>query len=63
MVSTLGANYVGRDSNPTTAVWGGDLIVGNPCDPSHLRVSSGKPHYCPDVPYAMSNSGLSVPGQ
>jgi hypothetical protein len=38
MVSTLGANYVDRGSNPTTAVWGGDLMVGNSRDPSYLRV-------------------------
>ena len=38
MVNTLGANYVGRSSNLTTALWGGDLMVGNPCDPLHLRV-------------------------
>jgi hypothetical protein len=38
MVSTLGANYVGKGSSPTIAIWGDDLIVGNPCDPSHLRV-------------------------
>ena len=49
----MGANHVGRDLNPTIAVWGGDvsrdlnptiavwggdLIVGNPRDPSHLRI-------------------------
>ena len=38
MVSTLGANYVGRGSNSTTVVWESDLIVGKPRDPSHLRV-------------------------
>ena len=38
MVSTLGTNYVNRDLNLTTAVWGGDLMVGNPRDLSHLRV-------------------------
>ncbi len=38
MVSTLDANYVGRGSNPITAVWGGDLMVENPRDPSHRRV-------------------------
>ena len=38
MVSTLDANHVGRDLNPTITVWGGDLIVGNPRDPSHLRI-------------------------
>jgi hypothetical protein len=71
MVSILGANYVGRDSNPTTAVWGGDLMVGNPRDPSHLRVRelwfrvvvTGKSYYCLDVPHAMLNSGSSGPGQ
>ncbi len=34
----LGAKYVGRGSNPTIAVWGGDLMIGNPRDLSHLRV-------------------------
>jgi hypothetical protein len=38
MVSTLGANYVAKDLNLTTSVWGGDLMVGNPRDLSHLRV-------------------------
>ena len=62
MVSTLGANYVGRSSNPTTAVWGGDLMVGNSRDPSHLRVRE----LCFRVvvsPHGMSNSGSSGPGQ
>jgi hypothetical protein len=36
MVSTLGANYVGKDSNSTTIVWRGDLMVRNPRDLSHL---------------------------
>ena len=38
MVSTLGANYVGKGLNSTTAVWGGDLMVENPRDPSQLQV-------------------------
>jgi hypothetical protein len=38
MVSILGANYVSRGSNPTNVVWGGDLMVGNSSDPSHLQV-------------------------
>ena len=38
MVSTLGANYVGRGLNSTTALWGDNLMVGNPRDLSHLRV-------------------------
>ena len=42
---------------PPIAFWGGDLMEGNPRDPSHL------PHYCPDVPHTMSNSGLSGSGQ
>ena len=49
MVSTLGTNYVGRGSNLTTVVWGGDLMVENPRDL--------------DVPHAMSNLGLSGSGQ
>ena len=28
-----------------------------------LRLDSGTPHYCPDVPHAMSKSGLSGSGQ
>ena len=44
-------------------------MEGNSRDPSHLRVQelwgsgSGTPHYCPDVPHAMSKSGLSGLGQ
>ncbi len=38
MVSTLDADYVGRGSNPITAFWGSDLMVGNLRDPSHLQV-------------------------
>jgi hypothetical protein len=34
----LGAKYVGRGLNPTIAVWGGDLMIGNPRELSHLRV-------------------------
>ena len=30
--------YVDRGSNPTTAIRGGDLMVGNPRDPSHLQI-------------------------
>ena len=38
MVSTLGANYVGRDSNSIIIIWGDDLMVGISRDASHLRV-------------------------
>ena len=37
-LGSMGANHVGRDLNLTIAVWRGDLIVGNPRDPSHLRI-------------------------
>lgn len=64
----VGVNYVGRGSNSTTAVWEDDLMVGNPCDPSHLQVrvvdsSSSKSHYCLNVPHVMSNSDSSGPRQ
>ena len=34
-----------------------------PASPRVMGSSSGKSHYCPDVSYAMSNSGLSESGQ
>ena len=63
------ANHVGRDSNPTNRLLGRWLNGRKPSwpitpvSPGVVGSGSGTPHYCPDVPHAMSNSGLSGSGQ
>ena len=49
---------------PPNPFWGGDLMEGNPCDPSHLRVRELwiwvviRPIIAQINPHAMSNSDL-----
>ena len=56
-----------RGANPITTVWEGELMVGNLHDlstsPEVVSLSSGKPHYYPDVLNVMSNFGSSRSGQ
>ena len=68
-VSNKGANHVGRGSNPTNHLLGRWLNGRKPSwpitpgSPEVVDSGSGTPHYCPDVPHAMSKSGLSESGQ
>jgi hypothetical protein len=65
MVSTFGANHMGRGSNPTNRLLGRWLNGRKPSwpitptSPEVVGSSSGTSHYCPDVPHTISNSGLS----
>ena len=69
MVSTFGANHVGRGSNPTNRLlgrWFNGRKPSWPITPASSGVvgsGSSTPHYCPDVPNAMLKSGLSGSGQ